>query len=101
MKSDQPTFLQVVRINADSGFQKLATLLEQTLDIFADEIGFEIDGVIHLLGTRRRHFWICALRQHAAEYASRFLAQSYAWQLAGQTPPGVRSRDPTTFPNTG
>lgn len=82
------------------GFGKLTTLLEQTLDAFADEIRFKIDGNIHLFEAQRRHFWICALRQHAAGYAAQFLAQSYAWPLAGQTPPGVRSRDPTTFPNT-
>lgn len=65
------------------------------------KVRLKVDRIIHLLETKRRHFRTCALRQHVAGYASQFLAQSYVGQLAGQTPPGVRSRDPTMFPSTG
>jgi hypothetical protein len=38
-KSDQPAFLEVIFIDADGGFRKLATFLGQALDVFADEVG--------------------------------------------------------------
>lgn len=51
-KSDQPAFLQVLCINADAGFRKIAASLKQSLDILADEVGFKIHGVVHLLEQR-------------------------------------------------
>lgn len=49
---DQPALLQILCINADGGFRKLSTLLEQPLDVLADEVGFKIHGVVHLLEQR-------------------------------------------------
>jgi len=40
-KSNQPALLQVVCIDADGGFGKLATILEQTLDALAEKVRFK------------------------------------------------------------
>lgn len=82
-------FLQIVFIDDRRGLGQLIAFLEQALDVLRDEVGFQIHSIVDLPKTERRQFWTCTLRQHTAGYVSQFLAQSYAWPLAGQTPPGV------------
>lgn len=82
------------------GLGQLAALLKHLFDILSDEVRFKIDSIVDLHKTEHRQLWIGALMQHAAGYASQFLAQSYVGPLADQTLLEVRSRDPMTFPNT-
>lgn len=52
MTANQPAFLQILCIDTDAGFRKIAASLKQSLDILADEVGFKIYGVVHLLEQR-------------------------------------------------
>jgi len=38
---NQPALLQVICIDADGGFRKLATLLEQPFDVLAEKVRFK------------------------------------------------------------
>lgn len=55
LTSDQPVFLQVIFIDTDGGFRKLATLLEQALDVLTDEVRFKVDRITLPLQAERRH----------------------------------------------
>src|SRR5262245_8384403 len=46
---NKASFLQVLFVNHGSILRQLTPFLQQPFDVFADEIGFEVDGVIHLL----------------------------------------------------
>ena len=47
---DQSPLLEIVFINDGCRIRRdLPSLLKEAFDVFADEVGFEIDGIVHLL----------------------------------------------------
>src|SRR5262245_32248386 len=53
---DKASFLQVLFVNHGSILRQLTPFPQQPFDVFADEIGFEVDGVIHLFKSERGDF---------------------------------------------
>ena len=47
--SDQSPLLKIIFVDDRGGFGQLAAFLEEPFDVFANEVGFEIDGIVDLL----------------------------------------------------
>jgi hypothetical protein len=48
---EQSSLLQVILVDHRCRLGKLISLLQESLDVFANEVRFEIHGVVHLLET--------------------------------------------------
>src|SRR5207249_7032550 len=52
--SDQPALLQIIPVDLDVGLAAALPAGEESLDVLADEIGFQVYGITHLLDPERR-----------------------------------------------
>src|SRR5439155_5142330 len=54
MTSDQPALLQIILVDLDVGLASTLPAGQESLDVLADEIGFQVHGFAHLLDPERR-----------------------------------------------